>query len=89
MSERGERPPGYVPPDLSDYAASWRGEEVRYHYSDLSDRELVYPGRRVLELPGRTWPAARPEECADADSTGEWVVGGRVLVCRGCGLDCT
>jgi hypothetical protein len=67
--------------DVTD--VRWRGDLVEYHGPG---REYVYRGRRVVV--GK-WPAARPEECKDASDQGEWIAGGKVLVCRGCGLDCT
>lgn len=82
----------YEPLDLTltRSGASWRDAEVRYHGADEVDRAGVWPGRRVLDIPGRDWPYPSPEECGRAgDLRGEWVLGYAVLVCPGCGLDCT
>ncbi|GHH25591.1 hypothetical protein [Streptomyces rubradiris] len=62
-----------------------RTEPVLFHGPD---RDFVYPGRRAVDVIGRTWPAARPEECTNTEWRGEWIAG-QVLVCTGCGLDCT
>lgn len=65
--------------------ASW-GAEASYH---TPDREFVYPGRKVLELPLFSWPHT-PEECPGSAEFGtEWFFEGTVLVCKGCGLDST
>ena len=67
------------------------------------DREYVYPDRRVILVPGRTWPAERPEVCTEDSPTGVWfdrhghqvdsvesaLDAGVFLLCSGCGLDCT
>jgi hypothetical protein len=61
----------------------------------------VYPGRHVLQIPGRTW-ATTPAECPDP-GYGDWIAAGgqvvddltapadgqEVLVCPRCGLDIT
>jgi hypothetical protein len=80
----------YEPPDLTGTAITW-GDAPDRHGS-----ELVYPGRRVAVIPGRIWPSA-PEECPNGvfrmsrpvDPQTEWLAGGKLLVCRGCGLDAT
>jgi hypothetical protein len=55
----------------------------------------------VIEVPGRTWPVARPEDCPDRPITAIWFdanghevanpdgFDGLVLLCSLCGLDCT
>lgn len=65
--------------------------DVAYHGREPFSREGVAPGRRVVVVPGREWPASSPEECEDYSRTGEWISDGSrdVMVCRGCGLDCT
>ncbi|TWJ20835.1 hypothetical protein JD76_00935 [Micromonospora endolithica] len=55
-----------------------------YHGSDT--RGWVYPGRTVVE---GDWPAAIPEHCTATDSDTQTLAGGLVIVCTGCGLDCT
>lgn len=47
---------------------------------------VFHPGRMVLHIPGRVW-LDTPDECYAGGT--EWVLGGAVLVCTGCGLDCT
>ena len=73
-----EPPPGPV-----GAGWSWRPTPAYHGFS----RGYVYPGRQILDVPGRTWPAGRPEDCTSTDP-GEWVCDD-VLVCTGCGLDCT
>ena len=77
--------PTYQPPDLVGTPLTYRDSDVTCHGPD---REYVYPGRRVVDIPGHIWPAARPEDCTDTSQTGEWL-NDRVLVCPGCGLDST
>ncbi|MGW2725604.1 hypothetical protein [Streptomyces sp. NPDC001492] len=52
----------------------------------------VWPGRMVLNVPGRTWPHL-PADCPRPETApGEWIGEGtpaETLVCPGCGLDCT
>lgn len=103
------RSQGYRPVERADLAGSvlrQRTELVRWHGSgdDPLDREWVYPGRTVIEVPGVTWPAPRPEECLDDSRRGIWFSAdgrqipdvrdpdgpdGIVLLCPQCGLDCT
>lgn len=79
-----------VPPDPAEAPSPYahRDEPVTYHGLDPLERTAAAPWRRVVLVPGRTWPCARPEECVDYSGTGEWVAG-TVLVCPSCGLDCT
>ncbi|OUS97414.1 hypothetical protein [Rhodococcus sp. NCIMB 12038] len=48
----------------------------------------IYPGRQILSIPGITHPFT-PNTCRDVDAPGMWVLDGLILVCRGCGIDCT
>jgi hypothetical protein len=73
----------YVPPDLTGTGLSYRQEPVAYHGEEF---EFVFPGRGVLIVPGRTWPARRPEECTSTELF-EQIAG--LLVGPGCGLDGT
>jgi len=75
----------YERPDLSGTGMTFRHTRVAYHGPR---HEPVHPGRAVVEIPRRSWPAARPEACADDSGRGAWI-NDHVLVCRGCGLDCT
>jgi hypothetical protein len=77
---------GLGPEELPEGAVV-RDEVVRYHLMDGA-RTFVAPGRRVIDLPGWTWRAARPEECENGTWDGKWIEG-KVLLCTGCGLDCT
>ena len=72
----------YEPPALP--AASG----ARWGVAATSHRGLfVYPGRRVLHLPGWTW-THQPAGCPVVDRN-IWMLEGAVLVCAGCGLDGT
>lgn len=67
--------------------ASVRDQSIAYHLEGELHAE-VYPWRRVIDIPGQTWPAARPEECQNnRNIKARWC--GRVLLCLGCGLDLT
>lgn len=78
----------YAPrPGLLDAA----GTTITYSSNQVERHgmtEFVWPGRRTVQLGGRTWPAARPEECTDSGRPTEWITP-EILVCTGCGLDCT
>lgn len=50
--------------------------------------DYIAPGRTVVTVPGRTWPY-QPELCPMGDKDTEWLDGGSILVCVGCGLDGT
>lgn len=67
--------------------AKVRDEPVTGH-QEYGDLYFVAPGRRVIDLPGRTWPAARPEECRNEGVKSSWFEN-KALLCLGCGLDCT
>lgn len=68
--------------------ASIRDEHVRGH-REGGELYFVAPGRRVIDIPGETWSAARPEECeGGTDVKTRWYEN-KVLLCTGCGLDCT
>ncbi|MCG5466720.1 hypothetical protein MED01_005762 [Micromonospora sp. MED01] len=61
------------------------GPPVMHHGSHT--QEWVYPGRLVIE---GNWPAAIPEHCTATDEgLTDWIANRTVLVCTGCGLDCT
>jgi hypothetical protein len=72
----------YEAPDLTGTAITW-GDAPATHGG-----EYVYPGRRVAVIPGRVWPST-PEVCEAGMLDTEWLAGGTLLVCTGCGLDCT
>ena len=64
----------------------YRPQTVTHHHG-----EPVAPGRRVVAGP---WPYGDPQSCRDPHPDGIWVGPAdqpvqQVLVCRGCGLDCT
>jgi hypothetical protein len=77
----------YQPPDLAGTDLSWEDREIATHGAP-GDRVFVYPGRRVVRVPGRVWPS-EPEECTAGLTETEWLAGGTLLVCLGCGLDST
>ncbi|MEV7177877.1 hypothetical protein [Kitasatospora sp. NPDC093679] len=66
---------------------TFRMVEVLTHPSSFYP---VHPGRYVVEGVG-PWDAASPEVCTDLSNKGVWLSDGvnEVLVCPGCGLDCT
>jgi hypothetical protein len=80
-----------------------REEPVRWHGATLDYREPVAQGRNVIEVPGVTWPIARPEDCRDESGRGIWFAAdgrqvdprgpdgqdGILLLCPQCGLDGT
>jgi hypothetical protein len=75
----------YLNPKLIGGEAQW-GEEVDFH---TPARLYVFPGRRILDLPCLIWPHT-PEDCPGGeDYGGTWLFEDTVLVCSGCGLDCT
>lgn len=68
--------------------ATVRAEPVGGH-REGDELYYVAPGRRVIDIPGRTWPRPRPEECNNGGNVkGEWIAG-LLLLCTRCGLDCT
>jgi hypothetical protein len=74
----------YRRPDLTGTGMRYRDQPVTYHGEDF---DRVVPGRRVVDVPGRVWPARRPEDCVSTE-IGEWITL-ELLLCEGCGLDCT
>ena len=72
-------------PDLSETGGHWDPRRPRYHGPD---QLYIAPGRLIARIPGREWPNT-PEECTSAEDPGEWICGGKVLVCTGCGIDGT
>jgi hypothetical protein len=97
--------PPFEAPQLDGTPMRIREELVRWHGpAEDGFGDWVYPGRTVIEVPGWTWPAARPEDCTDESFTGIWfdatgnpvrdvldpaAPAGIVLLCSLCGLDCT
>jgi hypothetical protein len=79
--------PRYTPPvaDLSRYGGSWGDRDVPYHGSPTNE---VWPGRRVAHFTGRSW-LNNPEQCTAAHGDTTWVADDQLLICNGCGLDCT
>jgi hypothetical protein len=71
----------YVPAIID--GISYRPGPVAYH--GIDDHEFVWPGRVVV---AGDWPRPRPEECSSTYAT-KWLRSGRILVCTGCGLDCS
>lgn len=77
-----------TPTELPELPAGARWGHAPSHHGTNPADSYVYPGRRVLLLDGHTWPH-QPETCTDTSHTGTWKLDGLVLVCTGCGLDCT
>lgn len=90
--------------DLNGTPMRVREELVRRHGHEDATGTVVYPGRTVIEVPGWTWPAARPEDCPAGPVSGIWfgadgqpvldgldpdAPDGIVLLCALCGLSCT
>jgi hypothetical protein len=84
MPEIDGKPATFIRDDVED--VMFRDEEVRWHGGGAEGRGYVYPGRQMV---AGNYPHPHAEVCEDYSGTGEWVANGRVLVCRGCGLDCT
>ncbi|UKD50759.1 hypothetical protein L3Q65_00090 (plasmid) [Amycolatopsis sp. FU40] len=80
--------PYTTPVDLPELPAGARWGRAPSHHGTTRATSYVYPGRHVLVLDGETWPH-QPETCPDDTGSGEWRLDGLVLVCTGCGLDCT
>jgi len=61
----------------------YRPGTVAHHHGDY-----VHPIHRVVS---GVWPAPSPETCRDFSPGGVWIgpADREVLVCCGCGLDCT
>jgi hypothetical protein len=77
--------PPYVGPLVSTADVSW-GDVPAYH---TPHREYVVQWRRVLELPGFSWPYT-PEDCLGSPEYGtKWLFEDTVQVCTGCGLNTT
>lgn len=62
---------------------TYRDQTVEYH--GYWEHGYVSPGRPVVD---GTWPENQPETCND-DYPTEWIANGQILICTGCGLDCT
>lgn len=77
----------YRKEDLPE-GATVRSDPVGGH-REGADLYFVAPGRRVIDIPGQTWPAARPEECGNGGNVRTRWFGEKVLLCLGCGVDCT
>ncbi|MFJ9523747.1 hypothetical protein ACIRPK_36690 [Kitasatospora sp. NPDC101801] len=82
--------PEVLPEPLQELPAglSYRMEAVTGHGSGAY-RTPVNRGRYVVLVDGESpWATRRPEDCLDTSDRGVWL-GGAVLVCLSCGLDCT
>lgn len=97
--------PPYEASSLNGTPMRVREQLIRWHGpADDGFGTWVYPGRTVIDVPDRTWPVARPENCPAESFTGIWFDAtgrpvpdvlapdapeGVVLLCAECGLDCT
>jgi hypothetical protein len=81
-ANEGAEPVRAKPEELPE-GVTYRETAVKHHGG-----YYVAGERTVLDVPGRKWPASRPEECEDDSMTGEWL-NDHVQVCRGCGLETT
>jgi hypothetical protein len=72
-----------VPADVSSRGYTWSTSSPTDHAG-----AFVWPGRRVLQIRGHVWPYP-PSTCPMGDFDTQWLCEGTVLVCSGCGLDCT
>lgn len=73
----------YAPPDVTGWGYAWSLSSPTAHAG-----AFVWPGRRVLQIPGHVWPH-HPSICPMGDLNTQWLCDGTVLVCAGCGLDGT
>lgn len=75
---------------MDKVGAHWTPPNTRFHGApDLMMFPAgIYPGRQILQLPGVTHPFT-PDTCRDVDAPGVWVLNGLVLLCSGCGIDCS
>lgn len=76
---------GYKAPDLPRGCA-WSDAEPGYVHA--ASAYATSPGRRIL---AGQWPAPSPAECAETSGQGVWITDDstEILICPGCGLDCT
>lgn len=74
----------FGPADLTGTGLSWNPTSVEYH----GPGRVSVAGEDRFALAG-DWPAARPEDCTDESRRGTWYANGLILICPGCGLDCT
>ncbi|MBB3752677.1 hypothetical protein FHT44_005189 [Mycolicibacterium sp. BK634] len=82
--ERGQVYENDEIPDLSEIGGYWE-ERLPLHHNG----QFVYPGRRVGRLSFyHQWPY-EPEECQAERGETIWIMDGRILLCRGCGVDGT
>lgn len=77
--------PEFVLPD--NY--SFRDATYKYHGKDEEYRTAIFPGRKVIDIAGQTWEYPSPEECERSEVGGVWYLGGMLLLCPRCGIDCT
>lgn len=75
---------------MSEIGAHWVPTSARFHGApDLTMVPTgIYSDRQIFSVPGITHPHT-PETCREVDTAGMWVLDDLVLVCTGCGLDCT
>lgn len=75
--------------DMQAIGASFRPGTHQFHHPLHSGHSRpVVPWRRVISIPGITW-LDEPETCLSWWATPQWLLDGQILICPGCGLDCT
>lgn len=70
---------------LAEAGGHWDPRLPQYHGPDHG---YIAPGRRVAHLPEFDWPNT-PEACTAGLQDTVRVLDGRLLLCRGCGVDGT
>ncbi|EWM19728.1 hypothetical protein [Kutzneria sp. 744] len=66
--------PTFELPNVDGTPMTVREELVQCHGQPGTFRaaQPIAPGSRVIEVPGRMWPAVRPERCCDESGRGIW-----------------
>lgn len=89
ISEEGAERPGDVIVIFNDEVMFARNIPDPYLRKSMGIGHFNPYDRPVVKLPEGCWPYT-PEYCEYAEFTqGHWDRDGMVLICAGCGLDCT
>ena len=84
-------PEDYAPlrADMQAIGAGFTPGAHQFHHPLHSGHSRpVVPWRRVISIPGITW-LDTPETCLSWWAQAVWLFDGQILICPGCGLDCT